>query len=390
MNNTLQLQLLHLSLIQNVGLLSLKKVYTHLTDRSIDLYSLSSSDFVSWGIDSKTATTLVEGLADNYLLEKELSLIEKHAISWTTLLDSEYPALLAHTHVAPLVLYWQGSAVWNDGCSLSVVGSRAATDYGRRAIINLIIPCVKRGMIIVSGGALGIDSMAHEAALNHNGKTVVVLGTGLLKPYPAQNKKLFEAIAFSGGAVMSCFPLEMIGNSWQFPVRNRIIAGMTRGCFVVQAAEKSGALITAKYALDEGRNVYALPGQFDDDLSVGCNKLLQQGAQVVLSAQDILQDYGIDGADVQQNNEDREAQKSVFSKESPLKTFLKKIVTPTEKKAEKQEELTGLLVHCSKPISLEQLIELSEKSEAEISQELFLLQLEGKIEQDFAGFWCIK
>ncbi len=395
MNHSLQLQILHLSLIPNISLSTQKKVYTYAIECNKNVYELMQSDFLACGIPLKTVSMLIDGLKDTRLLKRELAHIERNALSWATLLDSEYPALLFHIHTPPLVLYWKGVPVWNDLPTLAVVGSRKATDYGKRAIHELLIPCIKSGILLVSGGALGIDSLAHQAALNHGGKTVVVLGTGLSCRYPWQNKDLFDAIVFSGGALVTCFPFETQGAAWQFPLRNSIIAGMSRGCFVVQAADKSGSLITADYALKEGRNVYALPGAFDDPMSAGCNRLIAQGASVVLSADDIMQDYGIKIEHTNNQNNQKEEkyelQESLFTKTvlAGVKKVAKKLGLQAKEPVQEVVQ-EGILRFCNEPISLEKLSELTKKHEDELMQELFMLQLEGKVEQDFAGLWSIK
>jgi len=365
--------LLHLSLIPNIGPGTLKKLGEYVVNEGIDLYALTTADYMNLGIGEAVAQKLVEGLQDRIAFDKEVKLLESTGIAWTTFGQPDYPAMLWHTHFPPLVLYWQGTAVWDTGQALSVVGSREGTEYGRRAVETLVAPCVEKGFIIVSGGARGIDTMAHECALAYGGQTVAVLGSGLLKPYPASNKRLFLKIAQEGGAVVSGFPLLTEAIGWNFPERNRIIAGMTRGCLVVQGARKSGALITAKFALNEGRNVYAVPGPFDDPLSEGCHVLLQDGAQLVLTADDILQDYGLSVSP-------QEKASVQVQTELPLQ---KEIVFT--KKTKKVYE--GLEALCERPISVQELVDQTGKDENELKMELFDLQLAGKLQQDFAGLW---
>ena len=380
--------LLHLSLIQTIGPVAVKKLVDHVIEHGIDLYTLNVSDFLRLGIPHDMATKVVEGLSDQALFDREYELIEKKGVNWTTMLSSDYPALLWHTFAPPPVLYWQGEPVWNSAPTLSVVGSRAGTSYGKRALDTILTPCIQEGMVIVSGGARGIDTMAHELTLQQQGGiTVAVFGTGLLRPYPSSNERLFEKIVEQGGAVVSCFPLEAEGLPWRFPFRNRIIAGMSRGCLVAQAAEGSGALITARFALDEGRNVYAVPGHFDDLLSAGCHQLLQDGAQLVVSAEVILRDYpSLEAPVVQQTS----LIASVHSK--PDRAVLSEWkVKPVEKKTVFKEKIetveTGLVALCARPISFDDLVEKTGKSENELKADLFDLQLSGKLEQDFAGLW---
>ena len=371
--------LLHLSLIQNIGPAAVKKLIERVMEHGIDLYALNVSDCLQLGIPQDMATRLVEGLADQALFDREYELIETTGVNWTTMLSSDYPALLWHTFAPPPVLYWQGEPVWNSAPTLSVVGSREGNSYGKRALDTILTPCIREGMIIVSGGARGIDTMAHELTLQQGGTTVVIVGTGLLRSYPVSNKELFAKVAKEGGAVVSCFPLENEGAPWQFPVRNRIIAGMSRGCLVVQAAEGSGALITARLALNEGRNVYAVPGHFDDPLSAGCHQILQDGAQLVVSAEAILRDYPSLEASVQDN--------PIVQQTSLIDHPEKKMVKKPVFKEKIVSVETGVVALCARPISLDELIEKTGKSENELKAELFDLQLSGKLEQDFAGLW---
>lgn len=379
--------LLHLSLIQNVGPVFIKKLVERVMEEGVDLYAMNISDFLRLGIPQDMATRLVEGLADQDLFDREYELIETTGVNWTTMLSSDYPALLWHTFAPPPVLYWQGEPVWNNGPTLSVVGSRAGTSYGKRALDVILTPCIQEGMIIVSGGARGIDTMAHELTLQQGGITVAVFGTGLLRPYPSSNERLFEKIVEQGGAVVSCFPLEAEGLPWRFPFRNRIIAGMSRGCLVAQAAAGSGALITARLALDEGRNVYAVPGPFDDLLSVGCHQLLQDGAQLVVSAEVILRDYpSLEAPVIQQTSlivSQQGKPDEVVVNNSRVRSVEKK---PVSKEKTVSVE-TGVVALCARPISFDELVEKTGKSENELKAELFDLQLSGKLEQDFTGLW---
>lgn len=366
--------LLHLSLIPTIGPLTIKCLFEQVLQKGDDLYRFTISDYRALGISEGVAQKLAEGLRDQALFDREYALIEKTGVHWTTVADSIYPALLWHTYAPPAVLYWLGEPVWNNGPTLAAVGSRAGTLYGKRALDTILTPCIQQGMVIVSGGALGIDAMAHELTLAHNGATVVVLGSGLLKPAPLSNCRLFSRVIDRGGAMLSCFPLQTEPYPYNFPFRNRIISGMSRGCLVVQAAKGSGALITARFALDEGRNVYAVPGPFDDPLSAGCHELLQDGAQLTVESETILRDYP--------------------SLEVPVvkQTSLIQVQTKPEVKRallnQKKENIEqGLVALCARPISLEELVELAGKTENELKAELFELQLAGKVEQDFAGLW---
>lgn len=208
-------------------------------------------------------------------------------ISWCTILDAEYPPLLLQLEAPPPLLFWQGSLVTAQERTIAFVGSRDATAYGQRCIDLLVPSLCEQRVHVISGGARGIDSMAHRAVLAHGGRTTAVLGSGLLKPYPAEHKKLFADIVSAGGCVLSSFSIDAPAAAGNFPARNRIIAGLSERCIVVQAARESGALITARWALDLGRDIGAVPGPIDDPRAAGCNQLIAQGAQLITGPEDL-------------------------------------------------------------------------------------------------------
>ncbi len=287
--------ILHLSLIDGVGPATIKTIVQNKPASWAwhELYQMTQSDLIAvFGLSQLAAQKIYSGLKDEALLANELALIDRHSVSWLTLLDQSYPALLAQIYAPPAVLYWRGAEINSPHC-LAIVGSRKANYYGQRVINQLVPEFVKYGFTIVSGGALGADSMAHQAAITAGGKTIVVLGSGLLHPYPHSNKSLFEAVIASGGTIMSAFSLQTTVMPGNFPARNRIVAGLSSGCVVVQAAQRSGASITANYALEQGREVFAVPGPIDDDLSAGCHALIQQGASLVSKAQDIFDVFAL-------------------------------------------------------------------------------------------------
>ncbi len=201
--------------------------------------------------------------------------------------DDRYPQLLREIADPPPLLYVQGHIGLLSSLCLAMVGSRAATSYGKRISFSLAQSLASAGVTVVSGLALGIDSEAHGGALSVQGATVGVLGCGLDVIYPKQNKKLYDQIR-NNGLLVTEYSLGTRPDGFRFPARNRIIAGISRGVVVVEAARRSGSLITAEMALDEGRDVFAVPGQIDSFKSDGAHWLLQQGAKLVQSADDIL------------------------------------------------------------------------------------------------------
>jgi DNA processing protein len=222
------------------------------------------------------------------LLRAELEACEKLGVSLVSILDDEYPALLAKITVPPPLLFVRGKLPVQNQPMLAVVGARKADMYGKRCVVRILPELVSRGWAIVSGGAAGIDSFAHQVALDQGGSTVVVVGCGLNHVYPEKNKQLFELVVAKGGALISIFPMNTPPSRQTFPIRNRVIAGLCVGTLVVQAAKESGSLITAKYALDENREVLAVPGPVDSSLSEGCHELLRSGARLTATTDDIF------------------------------------------------------------------------------------------------------
>jgi DNA processing protein len=189
----------------------------------------------------------------------------------------------------PLVLYLWGRLDGVDERSIAVVGSRRASAYGTAACHRLGAALARRGATVVSGMARGIDAVAHRAALDAGGRTIAVLGSGLNRIYPSEHRRLAEKIS-ENGAVISELPLESPPLAGHFPMRNRIIAGMTLGTLVIEAAERSGSLITARHALEQNREVFAVPGPIDSPTSRGVHRLIQDGAKLVNSVEDIIEE----------------------------------------------------------------------------------------------------
>ncbi|MFC2171679.1 DNA-processing protein DprA [Acidobacteriota bacterium] len=204
-----------------------------------------------------------------------------------TYADQDYPVGLRMLHNPPLVLYIRGEIASTDDPAFAIVGSRNATPYGQKVAENFSARLAEYAITVVSGMAIGIDTASHRGALSRKGRTIAVLGTGIDVVYPRQNRRLADTIA-SNGAMVTEYPFGTQPLHYNFPARNRIIAGLSRGVIVVEAAEKSGALITATIALDEGRDVFAVPGNITSPLSAGSNSLLVDGAIPVTEAGQIV------------------------------------------------------------------------------------------------------
>jgi len=211
-------------------------------------------------------------------------------IALVTLDDPEYPERLRLIPDPPRVLYRLGSLLPEDGAGIAVVGARACTVYGRTVAERLGRELAGAGVTVVSGLARGIDGCAHRGALAGGGRTVAVLGTGLDRIYPPEHRRLAAEIA-DHGALLSEFPLGAEPEPWHFPLRNRVISGLARGVVVVEAAARSGALVTADMALEQGREVFAVPGPVTAPTSAGTNRLIRQGAGLVEGAGDVLEAF---------------------------------------------------------------------------------------------------
>ncbi|MCB9493660.1 MAG: DNA-protecting protein DprA [Epsilonproteobacteria bacterium] len=383
MSQSNQQVLLHLSLIAGLGPARALKVVQRLLGQhkevdnaalftiqsSFDLsevYQLAVGDAIKkLGLTEPVARVLVEGLADRKRFEDELYLMQRHDVQLVTLLDQNYPRSLANIHLPPLVLYLQGQHLVQERKRLALVGSRDMSEYGKQVVTQLVPELVGAGFDIVSGGAYGVDSAAHQTTLDVGGRTVVVLGSGLLNVYPRSNKKMFQQVLEQEGAVISAVHLYAEPDRFNFPARNRIISGLSQGTIVVQAAEKSGSLITAKYALEQGRQVFAVPGSVYDQRSVGCHNLIKQGAVLVHNAQDIINEF-----DVQYSSRNM----SVFEQQKTASQSQVQVGDP-------------LLEYFSGSMSVDELCQKTGLDQHVLHDKLFELQLEGKIKQNFIGGW---
>ncbi len=224
--------------------------------------------------------------------DEDLKSIDRLGIHLLSFQDDKYPQNLLHTFNPPSFLYIRGNFKERDRDAVAMVGTRRATTYGKMMVRKLARDLAKEGLTIVSGMARGVDTAAHLGALEAGGRTVAVLGCGVDVVYPPENRKLMTDIMESG-AVISEFPLGTPPEGINFPRRNRIISGLSKGVVVVEAPLRSGALITADFALEEGREVFAVPGNINSPYSQGTNRLIKQGAKLVEDAQDILEELDL-------------------------------------------------------------------------------------------------
>jgi DNA processing protein len=252
------------------------------------IFSLKADEIAAAGVRRNTARSIVE-FRDFEPLEKELcevANIGARMIKWT---DDDYPPNLRHIADPPPYLFVRGGAIADSAC-IAVVGARAASDIGLRMAQRLGLELAAKGFTVVSGLARGIDAEAHQGALDAHGKTIAVMGCGVDVIYPPEHRKLAEAIIASGGALVSELPIGSQPLAENFPTRNRILSGLCLGVVIVEAAEKSGSLITARMALEQDRQVFAVPGSPLTGKTRGSNRLLKEGAKIVECVEDVIEE----------------------------------------------------------------------------------------------------
>ncbi len=278
-----------LNLIEGVGPVRVRQLLGHFGDAPAILAASRNQLRQVRGIGDDTAGAIAdwEKTVD---LAGELKRIADSGCRILLQSDEEYPASLREIYDPPIVLYLKGALTSNDKNAVAMVGSRQTTHYGIETARKLAYQLAYVGVTVVSGGARGIDTAAHQGALAAKGRTVCVLGTGLSIVFPPENKDLFDRIA-EHGAVITQFPFNRNGDKQSFAIRNRIVAGMTLGTVVVEADLHSGALITANFATEYGRQVFAVPGRIDSPRSKGCHDLIKKGAKLCEGAEDVLSEF---------------------------------------------------------------------------------------------------
>ena len=281
--------LIALNLIEGVGPVRVRQLLAHFGEAPAILRASAAQLQQVRGIGADTAENIAnwEKSTD---LASELKRIADFGCHVLTQADENYPELLRQIYDPPIVLYVKGALTAQDKNAVAMVGSRQTTHYGLEVARKLAYQLAYVGVTVVSGGARGIDTAAHQGALAAKGRTIVVLGTGINIVFPPENNELFERIA-DNGAVITQFPFNRPADKQSFPIRNRIVAGMTLGTVVVEANLTSGALITANMAVEAGRQVFAVPGRIDSPRSKGCHELIKKGAKLCEGAEDILSEF---------------------------------------------------------------------------------------------------
>lgn len=281
--------------------------------------------------------------------EREVEKLNHFGIRVIPLTSEEYPKNLKEIYNPPFVIFVRGELRPEDELAIAVVGARKFTDYGRRATFEITEGVAKAGVTIISGLALGLDAEAHKAVLKVGGRTIAVLANGLDRICPVTNHAIGMEILKSGGAIISEQPIGTPVFKQNFPARNRIISGLSQGVLIAEAGEKSGTLHTANFAIEQNRQVYAVPGPIYNPLSAGPNNLIKVGAKPVSEAKDILDDLGIDGE----------------LKESPLPA--------------NENEVMIFEVLATEPKHIDAITKESKRPSHEISQILTLMEIKGKV-----------
>jgi DNA processing protein len=281
---------LALTLLPRVGPVTLRRLLAALGSPEAVLAASPAALQRVEGIGPAMAKT-IHGWEQEIDLAMEKRRIRETGAGFVTLEEDGYPELLREIHDPPPALYVLGELQERDRHAIAVVGSRRSTHYGNSCARKLSFQLAGAGLTVVSGLARGIDTAGHEGALEAKGRTLAVIGCGLGKIYPPENADLARRIADGHGAVLSEFPIDQIPDKTTFPLRNRIVSGLSRGILVVECPAWSGALITANLAAEHNRSVYAVPGPIDRPSSAGCHKLIQDGAKLVTCADDIIEDF---------------------------------------------------------------------------------------------------
>jgi DNA processing protein len=359
---------LALALTQGLGPTRIKKLIEHYGTAE-RVFQASLTELEATGMRAVSAQSIATGKSLELAQQECVKTAEARA-KIISLSDPEYPSRLKEIYDPPVILFVKGSIEVLAQPGIAMVGTRHPTPYGSGMAERLSTDLAARGLVIISGLARGIDTASHRGAIAAKGKTVAVLGTGIDVMYPKENTRLTEQIIALGGALITEFPVGTPPTPQNFPIRNRIISGMSAGVLVVEAAEYSGTRITSRLALEQNRDVYAVPGNVTNKNSWGPNTLIKQGAKLVATWEDVWEELP---ADIQ-------AALSSMQNESPepetASLFPDEVTSPHEKKILR-------LLKADESTHIDQLVELleNEMSSSEIFAALFELELNGKIRQ---------
>jgi DNA processing protein len=360
---------LALSLTQGLGPTKSHKLVEHFGSVEA-VFRASLTELEGAGIQAVSAQSLATGKSAE-LAREEIARASAASVSLITMDDPSYPPRLKEIYDPPLILYVRGDPEILTRPGVAMVGTRHPTPYGSGMAERLACDLAAQGLAIISGMARGVDTASHRGAISAKGKTIAVFGTGVDVIYPKENSRLSEQILALGGALISEFPLGTFAAPQNFPIRNRILSGMSVGVLVVEAAEYSGTRITARCALEQNRDVFAVPGNVTNKNSWGPNTLIKQGAKLVATWEDVWEDLP---AEVRLALTPRSSPES--SGASPASLFADEGLPPHEKR------ILGLL-KADETTHIDELVERleTEMSSSEIFAALFELELTGKVRQ---------
>ena len=340
--------------VKGIGAVRLRALYAHFGSLEIAWHA-APADLQAAGLDQRSLRSLLESRRE-LDLDRISDQVDALGASVLTIEDPDYPARLQNQSDSPPVLYVKGTLLERDQWAVAFVGTRSATSYGRTVTRQLAGALAQSGVTIISGMALGIDAAAHRAAIEAGGRTFAVLGCGIDVVYPPDHHELAAAIQ-DHGALITEYPPGTPPESSHFPARNRIVSGLSMGVVVVEAPAKSGALITANLAADQGREVFAVPGNITNRNSQGTNRLIQEGATLVMHPDDILEELNLVRVPIQAREE-------------------VEAVAPAN---EVEASLLALLV--DEPLHIDELCQLSELPITQVSSTLALMELKGIVQR---------
>ncbi len=356
MNQKISVDYLNLLNVSGVGPQRVRSLLSRFKTPE-NIWAASLSDLCSVdGINRSSAQAILDYSNFDYGL-RQIEIADKLGISIICYSDETYPLLLKRIYDPPLLLFVKGNGLAVKQDCLGIVGTRLVSDYGKRITKELAGALSKYGLVIVSGLARGVDTIAHKETLSVGGITLAVLGCGLDRVYPAENKKLFDEIVEKDGALLSEFPFGTKPDAGNFPQRNRIISGLSHATVVVEAGDKSGAMLTAMNAIDQNREVFAVPGRITDKQSVGTNRLIRHGAIPVLDADQILENL----------------QSHLFYPNQPKQETIQIDLTPDQRKI--------IIFLLDDPVHIDELSKLTDMDITLLLGTLLQMELQGSVRQ---------
>lgn len=315
-------------------------------------------------MDKKRLLGLAECKIKEESYKREYDRLQREDIRYITYWENDYPERLQCFRDKPPALFVKGKLPEDDTPTAAIVGARNCTAYGRQTAEYLARELSRAGISVISGLALGVDGAAHRGCLEAGGETYAVLGCGVNICYPKENYRLFEEVVSRGGVISELLP-GTIPSSMHFPMRNRIISGLSDAVIITEAREKSGSLITGDLALEQGKEVFAVPGRVNDPLSAGCNRLIRSGAAICLGVEDVLEFYGMKYR--KSMDENKKSEKRLAKREKLVYSFLD-----------------------SRPKSLEEIVKNCQISVSEAMESLMELELLGMIQSEGNQYYCRK